>query len=77
VTSGDQVVLTRGEVEHHRKVHPANALAVVSRIVLDRSTDPPSVSGGFLRVTSPWNIEASDLTVISYTYICPPRAARN
>jgi hypothetical protein len=75
VTSGDQLILTRGEVEHHRKAYPANALAVVAGISLDRTTDPPSVSGGSVHETRPWNIDEDALTVISYIYESPPRDA--
>ncbi|MFI7038402.1 MrcB family domain-containing protein [Microbispora rosea] len=67
-STGGEVVLTRAEVETQRSLSPHNALVVVHSIVLDRSTTPPTVSGGTLRCASPWTIEEDDLTVVSYLY---------
>lgn len=47
-SDGSEVLLTRGEVEHHRKVHPANALAVVAGIRLQGPPDAPEAVGGDL-----------------------------
>jgi hypothetical protein len=76
----EAVQLTLGEVRHHAKAYPNNGLAVVRGIVLDRSTSPPTVSGGVLFEREPWSIIDSALTVISYKYavpgdLCAPRAA--
>ena len=65
---GAQVILTYGEVNHHRERFPSNALVVVHSIRLDRSTDPPVAAGGELSVTTPWSIDDADLTPIAYTY---------
>ncbi|WP_203135980.1 MrcB family domain-containing protein [Microbacterium sp. JZ31] len=65
---GASVILTRNEVALHREMHPSNALAVVSRIVLDKTAIPPSASGGLLRVVSPWSIADEDLTALAFTY---------
>ncbi len=69
---GTGVVLTRNEVTHHRAAYPANALVVVRNIELDRSTSPPTATGGELFELSPWAIEDDALTVVSYKYEVPP-----
>jgi hypothetical protein len=68
---GEKVVLTLNEVEHHAKAYPNNALVVVRDILLDRSTSPPSASGGKLFERRPWSIEDDALQVISYKYTVP------
>ncbi|MCA1007011.1 DUF3578 domain-containing protein [Rhodococcus hoagii] len=70
-SAGAEVILTIAEVEHHQSVYPANALAVVHSIDLDRSQDAPKASGGTLVVTQPWSIEESSLRAISYRYKTP------
>ncbi|MFD8631352.1 MrcB family domain-containing protein [Streptomyces sp. NPDC059533] len=67
-SEGTQVILTRSEVERQRELAPHNALVVVHSINLDRSTEPPSATGGVLHCTSPWIIEDDSLTVISYVH---------
>jgi hypothetical protein len=68
---GEAVPLTAGEVRHHAKAHPNNALVIVRGIVLDRSTTPPTVSGGVLFEQQPFDIADSALAVISYKYTVP------
>ncbi|WP_159080736.1 MrcB family domain-containing protein [Nocardia suismassiliense] len=68
---GEQIILTRNEVEHHQQ-NPNNALVVVHSIRLDRTQQPPVASGGVRVVTQPWKIDESGLTVISYRYQIPP-----
>jgi hypothetical protein len=68
---GEAVPLTAGEVRHHAKAHPNNAFVVVRGIVLDRSTSPPTVSGGVLFERQPWTISDEALQVISYKYTIP------
>ncbi len=68
-TSGDAVVLTKNEVDLHRMHYPNNALAVVRRIELDRSTAPPVANGGELVLIQPWQIEDERLTALSYQYV--------
>lgn len=65
---GATVILTRNEVAFHREMHPNNALIVVSLIALDRTTLPPSASGGRLLKVSPWAIDDEDLAAIAFTY---------
>jgi len=68
---GDQVVVTRGEVAEQRRLEPANALAIVHSIELDRRVSPARASGGIIDLISPWRIEDGDLTVIAYVYTVP------
>lgn len=68
---GEAVPLTDGEVRHHAKAYPNNALVVVRGIVIDRSTSPPTVSGGILFERQPWTISDEALRVISYKYTVP------
>lgn len=68
---GEAVVLTRGEVEHHEKAFPNNALVVVRGIELVRSTSTTKVTGGQLREIQPWHISPHALKVISYKYEVP------
>ncbi|MEV0709251.1 MrcB family domain-containing protein [Nocardia aurea] len=68
MSSGEQIIVTRGEVEHHLKHYPDNALVVVDSIMLDRSSGAPVAYGGNVEVTQPWEINVSALTVISYKY---------
>jgi len=70
-SDGAGVPLTAGEVRHHEKVYPDNALVVVRNIVLDRRSDPPTVSDGTLYELRHWRIDPSDLAVISYSYDVP------
>lgn len=70
-SAGEAVPLTRGEVEHHAKAYPDNALVVVRGIELDRSTSPPTLHGGVLHECQPWAIDDRLLTVISYKYAVP------
>lgn len=65
---GEQVILTRAEVERQRDLAPQNALVVVHSITLNRSAKPATASGGTLCCTTPWRIEEEDLTVVSYVY---------
>ncbi|MFA1551494.1 MrcB family domain-containing protein [Actinomadura chokoriensis] len=65
---GEQVVLTRAEVVRQRALAPHNALVVVHSIKLDRAGDPVTVSGGTLCCTSPWYVDETDLSVVSYVY---------
>jgi hypothetical protein len=73
-SNGDTIVLTRREVEHHRKVHPRNAIVVVSGVRLAPG-NPPVASGGKVRMCSPWEIQDAGLTVVSYLYDMPPSEA--
>jgi hypothetical protein len=69
--SGQEVFLTRGEVNHCRS-YPACSLIVVSQIEIDKS-DPanPRALGGVVRILDPWAIEDDCLTPIQYAYRLP------
>jgi hypothetical protein len=71
---GLEILVTRGEVEHHRNAYPDNALAVVSGIRLAGPPETPEAIGGELRVIEPWPIDDSALAPISYRYEVPPIA---
>jgi len=71
VSVGDEVILTRNEVALHREAYPSNMLAVVHGILLDSHSRTPTASGGHLRITSPWKVEDTDLTALSYSYVTP------
>jgi hypothetical protein len=62
------VILTRNEVDLHRREHPHNALFVVHRIDLDRSGPVPVASGGIEVEIRPWPIDDADLTPLAYQY---------
>ncbi|MER7073234.1 DUF3578 domain-containing protein [Terrabacter sp. NPDC000476] len=68
---GEEVVLTRNEVELHRENHPHTMLAVVTTIDLDRTGPVPIASGGTLCIHSPWSPEDDNLTAIAYRYAVP------
>lgn len=70
-SDGSSVVLTAGEVRHHENAFPNNALVVVRHILLDRTTVPPSTSGGVLYEHRGWAIAADDLQPISFSYRIP------
>jgi hypothetical protein len=65
---GEEIILTKNEVELINTKHPDTMLIVVSRIHLDHSGTPPQASGGTLQATHPWRIEQGRLTPISYRY---------
>ncbi|MCB7137921.1 protein NO VEIN domain-containing protein [Cellulosimicrobium marinum] len=67
-TGGEAVILTRNEVELHRATYPRNALALVRRIRLDRSCEPPAATDGELLLTQPWQIDDESLTALSYRF---------
>ncbi|MFG3618052.1 MrcB family domain-containing protein [Nocardia sp. NPDC047654] len=68
---GEQILLTRAEVEHHL-AHPNNALFLVHSILLDRTNGATIAYGGTPIVKQPWKIDEAGLTVISYKYRIPP-----
>jgi hypothetical protein len=67
-SAGSDVILTSGEVNHHRARYPNNSLTIVHSIHLDRTISPPSASGGVLHIESPWNIVDTDLRPMAYRY---------
>jgi hypothetical protein len=71
-SDGFGVALTAGEVRHHERAFPHNALVVVRGIVLDRNGSTPKASGGTLYELRGWQIDPSALRAISYAYAVPP-----
>jgi hypothetical protein len=68
---GTEVLLTEGEVRHHRLAYPNNALVVVSSIrLLGPSADPIAI-GGQVRVLEPWVVLDEALTPIAHRYAVP------
>jgi hypothetical protein len=63
----DTVILTRNEVEFQKSNFPANALFILSNIVLNRNF-PATASGGDILFISPWLILESNLKPISFEY---------
>ncbi len=74
-STGEEVILTRAEVELHQSQHPSTVLMVVAGIDLDRSVSPPAATGGSLSVVHPWMIEADAWTVVAYRYKVPAAAS--
>ena len=71
-SEASEVILTKNEVDLHRRRHPLTMLLVVRAISLDRGSDPPHASGGRLSEISPWQIDEEQLTPIAYRYLIPP-----
>ena len=67
VSSGEKIILTQGEVNHHRKVYPNNALVVVSGITLEGDGNDEAM-GGAVSLLSPWAIDDLRLQPVSYFY---------
>jgi hypothetical protein len=65
---GEEIILTRKEVELIDTKHPDTMLILVSNIQLDRSGATPRAHDGILQATHPWRIEQGRLTPISYRY---------
>jgi hypothetical protein len=68
---GEQVVLTRNEVNLHRERLPHNALAVVSLIELRQDAGAWTAAGGELRFITPWEIEEDALRPLTFRYAVP------
>jgi len=66
-SSGDTVILTRGEVELHREKFPQNILVLVHGIELN-GENFDQATGGSVRVLSPWTISDDSLSVVAYNY---------
>lgn len=68
--SGEQVNLTRNEVQVHQSHYPHNLLLIISEIELERGPSPKA-SGGEISFFYPWKINPTLLTVINYQYQVP------
>ncbi|WP_434450824.1 MrcB family domain-containing protein [Lentzea sp. E54] len=68
-TDKSEIILTKNEVDLHRREYPNNMLLIVSRIVLDHSVTPPSASGGELLAIHPWRVVEPNLTPVTFRYL--------
>lgn len=62
----ESVLMTKNEVELHRREKGRTGLMIVSRIQLDRSQDPPSASGGTVEALLRWDIDLWMLESIAF-----------
>ncbi|MCP2270005.1 protein of unknown function (DUF3883) [Actinokineospora diospyrosa] len=67
-SNGDEVILTKNEVDLMRRVHPHSMLIVIHDIHLDRTGTKPLASGGTRTVFHPWDVRDEQLTPMSYRY---------
>jgi uncharacterized protein DUF3883 len=71
-TAGTQVLLTRNEVTHARRVFPRVALYVLAGIELVRADDASyRASGGTAINRNPWDIRSGELQPLAYAYDLP------
>lgn len=62
----DSVLMTRNEIELHRREKGRTGLLIVSRIQLDRSDVVPSASGGVVEALMHWDIDQWILESIAF-----------
>lgn len=62
------IVLTKNEVDHHRRHHPFNGLIVVHGIKLNKEDVEPKAKGGTPYIQVPWEIENYRLVPIVFRY---------
>jgi len=72
---GEQVNVTRGEVEHARSHQDQMALFILHNIEVKDGEDGPVASGGRRRVLWPWYVDAGELVPISFTFKLQPKPA--
>ena len=64
---GSAITLTKNEVALHLKEFPRNALYVLSKIQIDKNSEPFAF-GGHAMVFAPWKLDESCLEPLSFTY---------
>lgn len=67
-SQGEEIILTRKEVELMTKQYPHTMLIVVHNITLDDTSGSPRATGGTVQVEHPWRIQPENLVPISYRY---------
>lgn len=67
-SSGNEVILTPGEVGHARTQYPNVGLFVVANIVLSGENKP---SGGDGRFVTPWKVEDASLRPLGFSHVVP------
>lgn len=65
---GDQIILSRGEIEHARKYERRTALYVLHSIKVDGKGN---ASGGKRVILKPWDVDKGTLTPMTYSYRLP------
>lgn len=63
---GEAILITRAELELHKRMHPDNALVVVHSIELDGTGSQPVATGGQVRFAHPWSIIDSAVVPLAY-----------
>lgn len=71
IGGGDEVVLTRAEVEHARAHASKMVLAIVSGIELETRDDGLRPRGGQMRLIWPWIVDDGTLTSLQFKYRPP------
>lgn len=71
---GDEILLTRSELNLHRKRHPDNILIVVHGIKLERKGGNPRATGGEAKPYHKWSPSDAGLTPLAYR--CQLRGVR-
>jgi len=54
----DSILMTRNEIELHRKDKGSTALIIVSQITLDRKSQQPIAEGGVVEANWSWDIDS-------------------
>ncbi len=76
-SDGQQIFLTRNEVDHAREHHPHVALCVVANIRLRVAPSGElEAAAGEARIIEPWNVDEGQLAPLSYSYSVPARPPR-
>ena len=71
-SDGQQILLTRNEVEHAKYRYPHVALFVLANIKIEQtSTGKPQASGGEKHLLDPWNVDEGMLSPLAYAYKMP------
>jgi hypothetical protein len=77
-TSGEQIILTRNEVDHARDNPSEMVLFVLHSIIVSKGLDGElEATGGVATVIRPWRIDAGTLQPISFTYTLPVLDAKS
>lgn len=62
----DSILMTRNEIELHRRERGSTGLLIVSRIRLDRNSAIPSASGGVVEALMQWEIDEWILEPVAF-----------
>jgi len=78
ITAGTQILLTRNEVTHARRVFPRVALYVLAGIELIRAGETSyRAAGGTAIIRNPWDIRTGELQPLAYAYSLLPERESN